>query len=251
MSRWVEGNVKEVKKFSNNLFKIIVENAPIDPFLAGQFTKIAFQVFGQRYTHRAYSYVNSPESNLLEFYISKIPNGRISTRLYNLEKNSKIILSKKSYGNFTLESLQPCKSLWMVVTGTAIGPCLSILRQKSEHIKKFHSLILVHAVRYKSDLNYQNLMQNIVKRSCYKNIKIQYVISRENISGALLGRIPKLLECGILEKHIGITIKNINSHVMLCGNPGMIRETKEILKKRGMCENFQYSPGNITVERYW
>jgi ferredoxin--NADP+ reductase len=40
------------------------------------------------------------------------------------------------------------------------------------------------------------------------------------------------------------------SHVMLCGNPQMVEDTKEALKARGLTMN-RRGEGNIAVENYW
>ncbi|KAA5681825.1 ferredoxin--NADP reductase, partial [Klebsiella pneumoniae] len=41
-----------------------------------------------------------------------------------------------------------------------------------------------------------------------------------------------------------------SSHVMLCGNPQMVDDTKEALKRRGLTMN-RRGEGNIAVENYW
>ncbi|MFH4295358.1 ferredoxin--NADP reductase, partial [Acinetobacter baumannii] len=41
-----------------------------------------------------------------------------------------------------------------------------------------------------------------------------------------------------------------SSHVMLCGNPQMVDDTKEALKCRGLTMN-RRGEGNIAVENYW
>ncbi|MDE5285896.1 MAG: ferredoxin--NADP(+) reductase, partial [Buchnera aphidicola] len=102
---------------------------------------------------RSYSYVNAPSNQVLEFYIIRIKNGKLSNILYNLKKNDKIFIKKQSYGFFTLKEVPYCKFLWMFATGTAIGPYLSIL-QEEQNIDRFKKIILIHAVRYYNDLSY-------------------------------------------------------------------------------------------------
>jgi ferredoxin-NADP reductase len=45
MADWVNGKVTQVKQWTDGLFSIIVD-APIDPFIAGQFAKLALEVDG-------------------------------------------------------------------------------------------------------------------------------------------------------------------------------------------------------------
>ena len=43
MSNWIEAKVKDVKWWTDSLFSLIV-NADVEPFTAGQLTKLAMQV---------------------------------------------------------------------------------------------------------------------------------------------------------------------------------------------------------------
>jgi len=56
---------------------------------------------------------------------------------------------------------------------------------------------------------------------------------------------------GRLEALAGIAISAADSHVMLCGNPDMITETREILHARGLRPNRRAVPGNFLAENYW
>jgi len=38
---------------------------------------------------------------------------------------------------------------------------------------------------------------------------------------------------------------------MLCGNPEMVKDSVEILKRRGFSKHRRRKPGQITVENYW
>ncbi|MGM8888216.1 ferredoxin--NADP reductase, partial [Psychrobacter sp. 1U2] len=60
----------------------------------------------------------------------------------------------------------------------------------------------------------------------------------------------QLLLNGELEKRAGIKLDNDSAHVMLCGNPEMVEDTKETLKELGFVMN-RRGEGNIAVENYW
>ncbi len=51
MAEWVNAEVKEVKNWTDALFSLRV-TAPIDPFTAGQFAKLALEVDGERVQRR-------------------------------------------------------------------------------------------------------------------------------------------------------------------------------------------------------
>ena len=58
MSKWVQGRVVGNKRWTEQLFTLRVA-APVEPFQAGQFTRLALDIDGERVA-RAYSYVNAP-----------------------------------------------------------------------------------------------------------------------------------------------------------------------------------------------
>jgi ferredoxin--NADP+ reductase len=77
------------------------------------------------------------------------------------------------------------------------------------------------------------------------------VVSREDVPGALRGRIPALVRDGRLEAQAGLGLAARTSQVMLCGNPDMLKDTTAVLAERGMRKNRRRTPGHITVESFW
>ena len=59
-----------------------------------------------------------------------------------------------------------------------------------------------------------------------------------------------LIANGELEKEAGLVFNAATTHVMLCGNPQMVDDTKDALKARGLTMN-RRGEGNIAVENYW
>ncbi len=106
-------------------------------------------------------------------------------------------------GFFVLDEVPDCETLWMLATGTAIGPYLSIL-QYGQDVARFKNLVLVHAARFAADLSYLPLMLELQQRYEGK-LRIQTVVSRESVPGSLTGRVPALIENGELEKSRWIT----------------------------------------------
>lgn len=248
MAEWVNAEVKEVKNWTDALFSLRV-NAPIDPFVAGQFAKLALEIDGER-VQRAYSYVNAPSDDLLEFYLVTVPEGKLSPHLQALQPGDQVMVTKEAAGFFVLDEVPDCKTLWMLATGTAIGPYLSMLQQ-GEGVDRFENIVLVHATRYAADLSFLPLMQQLQQRYPGR-LHIQTVVSREAVPGSLTGRVPALIENGELERATGLKLDADNSHLMLCGNPQMVRDTQQLLKEtRGMRKHLKRKPGHITSEHYW
>ena len=105
-------------------------------------------------------------------------------------------------------------------------------------------MVLVHAVRYAGELTYQPLIRGTAAR---------YVsfVSREPAPGSLAGRIPAAITDGRLEQATGLPLAPETSHVMLCGNPDMLRDATAALVARGMRKHRRRARGHITVESFW
>ena len=125
----------------------------------------------------------------------------------------------------------------------------SILKTKDSWTK-FKKVVLVHAVRYEKELTYQDTIRDIKDQYSDRFIYISYV-SREETNTSLRGRIPKDIGNGVLEKEANIQMNPNNTHVMICGNPAMLKDTTVELKKIGLKKHRRSSPGHITTENYW
>ncbi|WP_343154232.1 FAD-binding oxidoreductase [Buchnera aphidicola (Aphis aurantii)] len=250
MNPWIDAEILKIKKWTKNLFSIFLK-ANISEFQAGQFTKLAlFDSDTNKKIQRAYSFVNAPSNKNLEIYIARIKNGKLSNLLYNLKKGDNVFIKKYSFGFFILNEIPTCEILWMLATGTAIGPYCSILEENKD-LDRFKHVVLVHAVRYQNELTYLPLMQKLHSKYNGK-LKIQTIVSREKNNNSLLGRIPFLLQTEILEKKIGLEMNCKNSHVMLCGNPNMVKETCSLLHTlKNMNKHLRKKNGHITTENYW
>ncbi|VFP81660.1 ferredoxin--NADP reductase [Buchnera aphidicola] len=248
MNQWLEVELINLKKWKNNLFTLIIK-APINSFIAGQFTKLSYINSKKKRIQRAYSFVNKPNNKNLEFYILLINKGKLTPKLYNIY-NNKIFIKKNSFGFFTLSELPNKENIWMISTGTALGPYCSILQHENV-LSKFKKIILIYAVKYSEDLNHLELFKKIKKK--YKDkIKIKIILSQEKNKKYLYGRITNLIISGELEKSIQEPLNKKKSHVMLCGNPNMIKDTQKILfSLKKMRKHFRRKPGHITSENYW
>ena len=245
--KWVHGEVVNVKHWTESLYSVSV-SAPEVKFVAGQYTKLSLSLKNEEVA-RPYSFVNSPEEEYLEFYSVSVPNGPLSTAMQTLKKGDSIKVGPRGNGFLILEEIPNVENIWMLATGTAIGPYLSILKTKDSW-DKFKKVVLVHAVRYKKELTYQDTINTLKEEYKDRFIYITYV-SREDSEYSLKGRIPKDISNGVLEKKADLKMKSDNTHVMICGNPEMLKDTTVELKKIGLKKHRRNSPGHITTENYW
>lgn len=242
------GRVVENRHWSDSLYSLRVE-APIKPFKAGQFAKLALSIAGELVA-RPYSLVNSPDDMVLEFYSIVIPEGPLSPRLAALSTGDTVLVSQAANGFLVLDEVPAGRDLWLLATGTGIGPFLSIIRT-DQPWSRFEKVILVHAVRHRYELTYQDLISEVRARHGERFITAPFV-SREKIKGTFSGRIPEAIDRGRLESHVQSIIAPGQSQVMICGNPAMVKDTTALLcEHKGLSKNRRRTPGHITVENYW
>ncbi|MGL5044357.1 MAG: ferredoxin--NADP(+) reductase, partial [Plesiomonas sp.] len=159
-------------------------------------------------------------------------------------------LTAQANGFFVLDELPPTHDLWMIATGTAIGPYLSMLAQPSQ-LESIRHIRLIHAVRQQSDLSYWPQMQALEAEYAGK-LRCLSVVSREANPDGLEGRIPALLTSGALEQKAELAITAEHSHIMLCGNPQMVRDTQQtLINSFNLQKHLRRKPGQITSEHYW
>ncbi|MFI3256115.1 MAG: ferredoxin--NADP reductase [Psittacicella sp.] len=247
MATWIEGTVVENYQWHDTLFSLKID-ADFDDFTAGQFTKLALDINGER-VQRAYSFVNSPSDKYIEVYVTLISEGLLSPKLHAMKPGDKLLVSKEPNGYFTLDEVHPSEDLWMLATGTGLGPYFSIMNEDKVW-EMYSKVIFVHGVRYEKDLSYQEMIKNIQEKHPDQFI-YQPCVTREDVSYALPLRITDAIRGGDLESSTGIDFSQENSQVMICGNPQMVEETKEVLMELGLTKNLRKKPGNISSENYW
>ena len=241
--KWLEGRVIENRHWTESAFSLRVE-APRLTFQAGQFVRIALQ----EGLARPFSFVNPPQDPLLEFYGIVVPEGPLSPRLARLRAGERLLVATNPAGFLVLSEVPPtAQTLWLVSTGTGIAPFLSILRTE-EPWQRFRNVVLVHAVRHARELVYQDMIRKISKEHSLRTVTF---VSREAAPGSLSGRIPAAIRDGALEKAAGIALDAQSSHVMLCGNPDMLKDAQAALAERGLRKHRRRNPGHITVESFW
>lgn len=247
MSHWIEGQIVAKRSWTDQLFSLQID-AAVEPFRAGQFTQLALDIDGER-IGRPYSFVNGPDERPLEFHFITIPSGPLTDHLKHLKPGDSIWVARQPAGYFTLDSVADAKHLWMMATGTALGVFMSLLKDLRIW-QRFERVCLVQAARTRAELAYQEEIRDYLGHYPGKFSWIPFV-SRETTDFAIHDRIPAAIEDGRLAQAAGFELKPGDSQVMLCGNPGMVRDTTRILETRGFTRNLRKQPGNITSEHYW
>lgn len=205
---------------------------------------------------RAYSIVSSPFDEILEFFSIVIPDGAFTSQLQHLQVGDELLLNIMPFGFLTLARYQKPlpKDLWLLATGTGLAPFLSML-QDLKTWEDYEHIVLAYSARSAAELAYIEKIESLQEDfgSLVDNpaqLIFIPIVTREPIEGALTERLPKLLLDGTLQERAGIALDIDSTHIMLCGNPEMVEDTKETLKSLGLIMN-RRGEGNIAVENYW
>ena len=254
MAAWLKATVSEKIRWSERLFSLRFRvtgtedgEAAEFSFMPGQFVRVALDIDGERVA-RPYSLVNVPASDYLEIYFNIVPEGPLSPRLAELEPGDSLFVAAKANGFLTVDEVPQSRHLWMLATGTGVGPFLSILASDAAW-QRFDKLVLAYSVREQSELGYRQLIEEIKQRHGDRFCFIP-VVTREQVEDAVDIRIPQAIENGLIEKTAGVPLSAEDSHVMMCGNSDMISSATECLKTRGMKKHLRREPGHITTEKY-
>ena len=263
-----------------NLFSFTVSRPDSFKFTAGQFVRLGVNPSQLKYykqlsavadtddddeelnealnedIFRAYSIVSSPFDEVLEFFSIVIPDGAFTSQLQHLEVGDELLLNTMPFGFLTLARYQKPlpKDLWLLATGTGLAPFLSML-QDLKTWEDYEHIVLAYSARSTEELAYIEKIESLQEDfgSLVDNpAKLIFIpiVTREAVEGALTERLPKLLLDGALQERAGIALDVDSTHVMLCGNPDMVEDTKETLKSLGLVMN-RRGEGNIAVENYW
>ena len=205
------------------------------------------------YVFRAYSVASSPYDEFIEFFSVVIPEGEFTSKVNHIQVGDSLLLNTTPFGYLTLARYQlPLPNdLWLLATGTGLAPFLSILKT-IDVWQQYQRIILVYSARTSQELAYQAEIGSI--KSIYGDNGAAFVflpiVTREADYAGEKARIPNLILSGKLTQLVGQKLDKERSHVMLCGNPQMVEDTKEALKSIGLTMN-RRGEGNIAVENYW
>jgi len=246
MGEWIKGKIIENKQWNERLFSLKIE-ADTKAFKSGQFIRVGLDI-GEKRIGRPYSCVNTSGQRPFEIYFNIVPEGPLTPLLAKLQAGDELFVWDTVNGLLTVEDVPQASALWMFATGTGLGPFLSILKTKTSY-DKFSKLVLVHAVRTAEELTYSDMVKEILEEYTDSVVYVP-IVSREQHATALKGRIPDLVKSGELEEKVGIKLSKEDSHVMLCGNSGMIQDTMKVLGERGMVKHTRKEPGHISMEKY-
>jgi ferredoxin--NADP+ reductase len=247
MADWIAGRVIDKQQWNDTHYSVRID-AAVEAFRAGQFARFGLDL-GEERVGRPYSFVNAPAERPLEIFFNVVPDGPLSSRLAALHAGDDLWVTPKPNGNLTLDSVpDDARHLWLLATGTAIGPFLSILKT-AEPWERFDRVVLAYGVRHVADLAYQDLIEQL-QQAHPEQLTYVPLVTREAMPDAIKARIPAALQEGVLERRAGVCLDGAHVHAMLCGNAGMIADASSVLEARGLKRNLRREPGQFSTEKY-
>ncbi len=253
MSKYSTERVLSVHHWNDTLFSFKTTRDPGLRFENGQFVMIGLEVEG-RLIARAYSIASPNYEEHLEFFSIKVPNGPLTSRLQHLQVGDALFVSRKPTGTLVIHDLKPAKNLYLLSTGTGLAPFMSLI-QDIEVYDRFEKVILVHGVRYLSELAYADFIEKELPNNEFFGEEIQNkliyypTVTREAFRNQ--GRLTDLINSGKLFTDIGLPpLDPNNDRAMICGSPQMLKDTEELLDSRGFTVSPRVgTPGDYVIEK--
>ena len=237
---WTPVTLASYQTWAPGLRTLSLAAEPFD-FTPGQFVNLALEREGQRVS-RSYSLSSAPGAPL-ETFVVEVQGGALTPGLFGLSAGDSLWLDPRPQGHFTLERVPPAEVLWLIATGTGLGPYVSMLRS-GEPFARFAKVVVVHGVRQADHLAYREELEQL-------DLTWVGLVSRAAPpEGGLAGRVTEALASGALEAAAGAALDE-RAHALLCGNPAMIRDLRALLEARGLRRNRPRQPGHFTTEKYW
>jgi ferredoxin--NADP+ reductase len=253
MSKYSTETVLNVHHWNDNLFSFKTTRDSGLRFENGQFVMIGLEVDGRPLT-RAYSIASPNYEEHLEFFSIKVPNGPLTSRLQHLKVGDDILVSRKPTGTLVIADLKPAKNLYLLSTGTGLAPFISLI-QDIEVYDRFEKVILIHGVRYTSELAYADFIENTLPNNEFFGEEVRQkliyypTVTREPFRNQ--GRLTDLIHSGKLFDDIGLpALSPENDRAMICGSPQMLKDTENLLDSRGFIVSPRIGdPGDYVIER--
>ncbi len=234
--------VLSVHHWNDTLFSFTTTRDAALRFHNGHFVMIGLEVDGKPLM-RAYSIASANYEENLEFLSIKVQDGPLTSRLQHLKEGDSILVSRKPVGTLVIDDLRAGRNLFLFGTGTGLAPFMSIIKDPDTY-ERFEKVVLVHGVRFVSELAYSDFIQNELPQNEYfgelVREKLLYypTVTREEFRNT--GRITELIDSGKLCEDLGIpALDPAQDRAMLCGSPAMLADISAMLDKRG----FEVSPG--------
>jgi ferredoxin--NADP+ reductase len=144
-----------LRHWTPGLLSFRTSRAPGFRFTPGHYARLGLDDEDNGVIWRPFSVVSGAHDQHLEFFATLVPGRKFSDLLARAREGDTIRVEKASYAFMTIDHFAPGKDLWLLASGTGLGPFVSILRDPATW-RGYESAVLVHSVRHASELAYRD-----------------------------------------------------------------------------------------------
>ena len=250
--KFFPARILDRRDITDDLFILKVDPGAPFPFLAGQYATLGVEIDDKR-LERAYSICSSPYESDLEFFVERVPEGKLSPLLHSLHVGTPLLLRRFAKGRFTIDLRSGRKNHLLLSTVTGIAPYVSYVRTIYQDWKNGgspmpgeHRFFCLQGSSLAYEFGYRDELEKLAAEAPW----FTYVptISRpwDNSGwGGEVGRVDDLIR-----KYIDVwNLHPEDTTAYLCGHPGMVETGRGILlranwKKDAIQDEVYFQPGS-------
>jgi ferredoxin/flavodoxin---NADP+ reductase len=244
--KYMTARITRREDYSPTLWSVWMKPPEELVFRAGQY--VAFGVDNHdKVLERAFSIVSSPYEPELEFFIERVPEGALSPLLHRLQVGDAVLMRKKAKGIFNIDTKSGHTQHFLVSTVTGIAPYISMVRTLARDLKEGRlaqpfRLVILQGVSRSNEFGYDKELYEAATQ--YRWLTYVPTISRPWEDPEWPGERGRVDD--LVRKYAdNLELKPEDTTVYLCGNPGMIVNARDIMRRRG----FEHT--SIKEETYW
>src|SRR5712692_2314990 len=231
---------------AEDLFSIWLRPEQSLAFRPGQYVAFGLQDHEDKVLERAFSIVSCPAEEQLEFYIERVQSGALSPRLFDLAIGDAVLMRKKAKGIFALDTVSGHTKHYLICTVTGVAPYVSMIRtlllEEAAGRPFGGTIVLMQGAATSHEFAYAREIEAAAEKVSW----LTYVptISRPWEDPEWTGERGRVDD--LVRKYAdNLKLTPKDTTVYLCGNPGMIVNVRDIMRRCG------FEHASIKEETYW
>jgi len=203
----------------------------------------------EKLIQRPYSIASAKnETRQMEFYISQVKSGQLTSRLFNLNIGDRLYVGTKISGHFRLDETPDGSDIVMVATGTGIAPYISFLR--SHIIERPESkMVVIQGAAHRWDLGYYSEL-TFLEKTFANFFYVPTLTDPDDRWDGYQLSIEDLLRNDTLQNWFNITPDPERTHFFVSGKPEMVSNVSEWLHEFGYTRHHPDNPGELYIEEF-
>jgi ferredoxin--NADP+ reductase len=235
--KFLPARILDRREIAEDLFILKIDPGGPYTYLAGQYATLGVEISDDKRLERAYSIASSPYEPVLEFFVERVPEGKLSPLLYDMKKDTPLLLRRFAKGRFTLDLRSGRKNHLLLATVTGVAPYVSYIRTVYQDWKKGgspmpgeHRLFCVQGSSHVHEFGYRDELEKIAAEAPW----LKYVpsISRPWDNPGWHGELGRVDD--LIRKYIEVwNLSPADTTAYLCGHPGMVETGRGMLSRAG------------------